>query len=62
VIAGVVISHLSADRLAELGYGNTVKCLKCGHTQEVTVSHCFRTGWPEHCEETMELQKREVTS
>jgi hypothetical protein len=57
IVAAVVVARLSANKLADEGYRGLVRCTKCGHTERVNTFACFRSGWPEHCGETMELQK-----
>lgn len=59
IVAAVVISHMSAEELRKQGYHGKVKCPKCGHEDKVVLQHALRTGFPEHCGETMHLDKED---
>lgn len=56
-VLSVVISKLSEQRLAKLGYHGRIVCEVCGHEDRVHVAHCFRNGFPQHCGQTMVLHK-----
>ncbi len=55
-VADVVM--FSAEMLAKHGYHGLVHCT-CGHIERVDPSQAMREGWPEHCDETMVLQREQ---
>lgn len=59
LVASVVISKIRENSLAKLGYFGRIVCEECGHEDRVNVSHCFRTGFPQHCGQMMVLYKED---
>lgn len=56
-VLSVVLSKLQEKRLADLGLHGRIVCEKCGHEDRVHVAHCFREGFPHHCDQMMVLYK-----